>query len=73
MIKQLCLLIFLVVIYTTSGNSQISFQNTYGGVYDEEALCIQQTVDQGYVLAGYSGPKRMQQRHAAFPPQVGVA
>ena len=31
--------------------AQIMFERTYGGSLDEEARCVQQTPDAGYVLA----------------------
>ncbi|NOU47792.1 MAG: T9SS type A sorting domain-containing protein [Bacteroidales bacterium] len=30
----------------------IDWQKTYGGSFDDEALCVQQTVDGGYIFAG---------------------
>jgi len=45
-----CLLMVIVL----SLKAQNNFQRTYGGANDEEALCVQQTSDQGYVMCGYS-------------------
>jgi len=42
------------MVIVISLNAQNNFQRTYGGTNDEEALCIQQTSDQGYIMCGYS-------------------
>lgn len=49
-------LIFFILTITTNVVliAQTTFQRTYGGNFDDEALCTQQTADQGYIMCGYS-------------------
>lgn len=38
----------------TDENGSVSWDREFGGVYDECAFCVQQTIDGGYVVAGYT-------------------
>jgi uncharacterized delta-60 repeat protein len=42
----------LVAIFTQYAHAQIRFAKTYGGIYGEWALSVQQTSDGGYIVAG---------------------
>jgi hypothetical protein len=41
-------------IVKTDGGGNIQWQNTIGGIYDDRLRSIQQTVDGGYILGGWS-------------------
>ncbi len=38
-----------------SSSGTLEWQKTYGGTYDEEAYCIRQTSDGGYIFGGFTG------------------
>jgi hypothetical protein len=57
MMKTLVFLaLFLVLIHPVALFSQITFEKVFEGYYDEQAACVQQTADGGYVIAGSSDP-----------------
>jgi len=45
----------LCLIVNSPANAQITFQKTYGGSGYDLGTCIQQTLDQGYIIAGITG------------------
>lgn len=59
-VKHLCILLFALAVNTNFNllNAQtipsIEWQKTFGGQYDDSALCIEQTTDGGYIIAGSS-------------------
>ncbi len=51
------IILSLMMLGTSAYASPISQQwiKTYGGLQDEGINCIQQTIDGGYIAAGYTG------------------
>jgi len=45
---------FDIYIIKTDKNGQEEWSETYGGAYKDEALSIQPTIDNGYIVTGYS-------------------
>ncbi len=49
-----CLASLIVLFTSGSPLAQISFQRTYGGIRYDEGYSVEQTMDGGYVVAGYT-------------------
>jgi hypothetical protein len=54
-ISVFCLFPSLCLILPNSSLSQISFEKTYGGSFEDIGYSVQQTSDGGYIITGYTG------------------
>lgn len=43
----------ILIAFPLSVSSQAKFQRTFGSIFIEKGLCIHQTLDKGYIIAGY--------------------
>ncbi|NQV03393.1 MAG: T9SS type A sorting domain-containing protein [Bacteroidia bacterium] len=46
--------ILLLLVFPASSVSQVTFERNYGGTEDDIGRCVRQTIDNGYIICGYT-------------------
>ena|GEM_PF-429458 len=54
MLGVMCVVVFTLCALAVSSHAVVTFEKTYGGTYYEDARCVRQTSDGGYVVAGWT-------------------
>ncbi len=52
-----------ILLLKLNNNGELEWQKTYGGENDDSAASIQQTLDGGYIVAGYTKPPDSNRSH----------
>lgn len=60
------LVTILALLFTNVNGSAVTWNKTFGGSDDDESYCVEQTNDDGYILAGYTTSDTARHCHACI-------